>query len=169
MIAKAPTTEEIRKQAFENVPLEDFNVPGRKDMGINLVMDEFLRLQFRYFPSFCDETRRVNLEMIKELADFGHKTPTRMIGGKVYEGTSGWSKDGKFKHKWIIPQQLRSFMMHVYKDFWEDSNAKDRDKFMKGILKGEDYYALLDGVYKKYGSNVIAVVTKEDREAVGLS
>lgn len=175
---EAPTNEMIREEAIRNVPLELFNKPGSKSEGLRLVMEEFLRLQFKYFPAFCEETRQINIKQIKELNDFGNKSPTRMIAGQVHEGTSGWSKDGTFKHKWVVPQQLKSFMEHIKKDFWSDENAKIRDKFMKDLLRGGkflkggaggDYYALLDEVYKHYGKNIITAVTKEDLQAVGFS
>lgn len=162
-----PTNEEIREEAIQNSPVEGVQSGGKMDVLMSVV-DEFHRLQFKYFPLFCFEARRVNAVMLKELAEVGHKTPTRMVGGKVYEGSTGWSKDKSFKHKWIIPQQLLVFMRHIYHDFWSDDNAKTRDKFMKGVLKGEDAYTLLDKVYKKYGQNIIRTVTKEDRQAIGI-
>ncbi len=167
MKTQAPTTAQIRQKAIDSVPLDVFNVKGSKGDGIRMISEEFLRLMFRYFPDFCEEAREVNCLMLKELNETGYKKSTKMIGGKVYEGSSGWSKDGDFKFKWIIPQQLKAFMENISKDFWDDT-SKVRDKFMKGVLKGENPYDLLNKVYDYYGGNVVKSVTQEDRQAIGM-
>lgn len=164
-----PTVDQIRAEAIDQVSLEMFNQKGKKAEGLTMVFEIFLGLMFKYFPLFCELARVENIRMFKELKDHGYKSSTKMIGGKVYEGSYGWSKDKNFQHKWIVPTQLMVFMRHINKDFWSDKNAKVRDKFMKGVLKGENYHELLNEVYKHHGSNIVTAITAEDRKAVGIS
>lgn len=149
---QVPTNEEIRQMAIDSVPL--FVGRGQKADYLNAVMEQFLKIQFHYFPAFCEDTRDANMRRKKELDAYGYKTSTKMIGGKVYEGTTGWSKDGNFKEKWIISNQLRYFMMNIDKNFWDDKNSKVRNSFMRNVIKGENAYILLDKVYSHYGKNI---------------
>lgn len=148
--------EELNKDA----PLRDRkDIPkGGMNDFLNQITRKFFEERIKDFPNLCVETRRVNWMHIKELEQVGHKTPTRYIAGKTYEGTSGWSKDREFKHKWIVPNQLKFFMRNlIYVDFWDDKNAKIRDKFMKGILRGDDPMTLLLWVRGQYGQNSLTV------------
>lgn len=143
-------------RAIENVPLNRRGDIPRGGMNefLSEVVDSFLVEKIKDFPKICAETRKVNAVMLRELTDHGNKTPTKYIAGKVYEGTTGWSKDKNFKHKWIVPSQLMFFMRNlVYRKFWDDDNHKVRDKFMKDILRGEDPLRILANVRANYGAN----------------
>jgi len=152
------TSEQIIEEVInqEDLPLKDRPdiKKGYMNEFLSGLVERFYEKQIENFPELCNETRITNIQHLKQLADIGNKTPTRMIGGKVYEGTTGWSKDLSFKHKWIIPAQLRNFMRNlVYVDFWDDKNAKIRDKFMKDVIKGIDPYDLLRTLKAYYGTN----------------
>lgn len=149
--------EQLLEESLQKLPLNQRSDIKKGEMNNFLggLINEFYKKQVENFPALVEETRRVNVMHLQELAKHGNKTSTKMIGGKVYEGTSGWSKDFSMKHKWIVPTQLRHFMRNlVYVDFWDDENAKIRDKFMKDVIKGEDAYELLRKVKVEYGSNV---------------
>lgn len=148
--------EEILNQVVEEMPLKDRSDIGKGHMGdfLNTLVASFYEKQVENFPVLCEETRMTNIQHLKQLEAVGNKTPTRMVGGKVYEGSSGWSKDLSFKFKWIVPMQLKNFMRNcIYTEFWNDENHKVRDKFMKGILKGDDPYELLKWVRGVYGGS----------------
>ena len=157
------TSEQI---VNEIVNQEDIQLNHRSDIpkgGMNDFLSglvkRFYEKQVENFPDVCEECRVVNIQHMKKMADIGYKTPTRMVGGKVYEGSSGWSKDLSFKHKWIISNQLSNFMRNmIYKDFWDDRNAKVRDKFMKDVVKGVDSYELLRVLRMYYGTNPNPVI-----------
>ena len=144
------------ERALENTPLnERSDIPkgGMEDFLMQL-SENYVKERIKEFGSLCEDARITNIQHMKQLEQAGNKTPTRMIGGKVYDGSSGWSKDLSFKHKWVIPNKLRFFMRNlVYVNFWDDSNAKVRDKFMKDVIKGVDPYELLKTLRVYYGSN----------------
>lgn len=147
----------------EDVFLKDrTDIPkgGMNDFLTDLV-NKFYAAQVDNFPDMCEDCRVVNIQQIKKLAEIGYKSPTRMIGGKVCAGSEGWSKDLSFKHKWIVSLQLSNFMRNlIYKNFWDDSNAKIRDKFMKDVLKGIDSYELLRTLRTYYGTNPNTIITE---------
>jgi hypothetical protein len=152
LMIKIPTNNELRELALQRTPFS--NEVGTKGEYLSNVLEEFLALQYQYFPFFCYDAMIVNHEHNKELEEKGNKSPTMMVGDKVYDGSTGWSKDGTFKEMWIIPEQLHTFMMHIDPNFWADTNAKTRNSFMKAVLRGDDPYELLRKVYSHYGSNV---------------
>lgn len=161
MKTSAEIVEEIINQ--EDLPLNERTdiTKGYMNEFLGGLVERFYEKQIENFSELCHETRVINIQHLKQLAEVGHKTPTRMIGGKVYEGTSGWSKDLSFKHKWIVPMQLTNFMRNlVYRDFWSDTNAKVRDKFMKDLIKGIDPYELLKTLRTYYGSNPNPIITE---------
>ena len=147
----------------EEIPLKnrtDIPVGGMGDF-LNNIVEKFYDKQVENFGAICEDCRIANIQQMKHLADVGHKTPTRMIGGKVYEGTTGWSKDLSFRHRWIVSLQLSNFMRNlIYVDFWGDENSKVRDKFMKDIIKGVDPYELLRTLRTYYGTNANPVITE---------
>lgn len=156
------TQEEISLSAIEELALKNTPLNTRDDIpkgGMNdfleIFTQNFILEKIKAFPDLCEEARRINWIHNKELEKYGNKTSTKMIAGKVYEGTSGWSKDRLFKHKWIIPNQLKFFMRNlIYIDFWEESNKKVRDSFMKGVMRGDEPMQLLIKVRKYYdGAN----------------
>ena len=150
-----PTNEELRAKAMEATPYR--NIKGQQGEYLNDILERYLELQYYYFPSFCEHTRIVNIQRQKFLEDYGNKTSTKMIGGKVTEGTTGWNKNKTMKEFWVIPNQLKFFMHHIDPNFWDDSNKLVRNSFMKGVLRGDDAHALLDKVYKYYGKNLSLV------------
>jgi len=157
---KIPTNEQIREEALDNMP-PDIVPRGIRGEYLGAITQHYLSLQFKYYPMFVEDTRRINIERQKILNESGNKSPTRYISGKTYDGTTGWSKDGLFKEKWIISNQLKCFMTHIHKKFWSDNNKKVRDEFMRGVITGQDAYELLNKVYNHYGSNVTTIGEKE--------
>ena len=159
------SNEEIINEIVDqsDIPIRnrsDISKGGMNDF-LNGLVEKFYNAQVENFPAICEDCRITNIQHMKQLSEVGYKTPTRMIGGKVYEGTDGWSKDLSFKHKWIVPSQLHSFMRNlIYKDFWHDDNAKIRDKFMKDVVKGIDSYELLKTLRSYYGANPNAIITE---------
>lgn len=148
--------EQALAEHNKDLPLKERkDIPkGGMDGFLNGIVRNFLQEQIKQFPALCEETRQINLMHLKEMAQVGNKTPTRMIGGKVYEGSTGWSRDFSMKHKWIIPTKLKFFMRNlIYVDFWDDENAKVRDNFMKGLLRGDDPLEILKKVRGHYGSD----------------
>lgn len=148
--------DKLLDRAIKNLPLNRRNdIPkGGMNEFLGDVVNSFLVEKIKDFPKLCEDARRVNMGMLKFYAHHGNKSPTRMIAGKVYEGTSGWSKDGNFRHRWIVPNQLMFFMRNlIYVDFWADSNAKVRDEFMKCLLRGDDPFDLLKRIRAHYGTN----------------
>lgn len=158
-----PTNDQIREEVLENV-----NYSSDTNSYWCNIQEEFLRLQFHYFPVFCEDTREQNIRRERFHNEAGNITPTRYVAGKTYQGTTGWSKDKTFKDKWVVSDQLFHFMRHIHSDFWIDINKKVRDSFMNGVLRGDDSMLLLDKVYLYYGSNVTDVVIKEDLETANI-
>lgn len=157
------TSAEILDEVIDqdDIPLKDrTDIPkGFMNEHLAAIVKKFYEKQIDNFPALCEEAKVTNITHIKQLAEVGYKTSTKMIGGKVYEGTTGWSKDLNFKHRWIISLQLSNFMRNlIYRDFWTDDNAKVRDKFMKDVIKGVDSYDLLRTLRSYYGTNPNPVV-----------
>lgn len=147
--------EIIDKVLSEDIPLKDrADIPsgGLNDYLSNNIIEPFLRKRFEEFPKMCIAARRDNIAKLKMMLNFGHKTPTKYIAGKVYDGTSGWSKDKNFKFNWSIPNNLYFFMRHIDPHFWDDENSKVRDNFMKGLLRGDAPFDLLEKVHYHYGT-----------------
>jgi len=166
------TNEELRERALKKTSLmnrKDIPIGGMNDF-LNRLIDNFYKERLMEFPKICEHTRIVNKQHLRQLTEVGYKTPTRYVAGKTYEGTVGWSKDKTFQHKWIIPNQLRYFMRNiVYVGFWDGKNAKVRDKFMKGILRGEDCWELLAWIRKQYGPNINKIEREKDQRQADLS
>ena len=103
---------------------------------IERVTNKFIEEKIHAFPAMCDVARIRNLERQKELSEIGNK-------GK-YTDSYGWSNDGEFFEKCIIPQELYYFMkVFVYKEFWEKDNEKIASMFMKKVCRGMiDYDAM---------------------------
>jgi len=144
------------EKALENTPLKDRADISKGEMNdfLGRLVENFNIERIKEFPSLCEETRRINIAQQQFYDQVGHKTSTKYIGGKVYEGTSGWSKDKTFQHKWVVPNKLMFFMRNlIYVKFWEDENKKVRDSFMKAVLRGDDSYELLRKVRDYYGPN----------------
>jgi len=149
------------EKAMADTPLRDRSDISKGGMNdfIDGVVRNFMVEKIKKFPQLCKEARRVNKIYNAELEAHGNKVPTRMIGGKVYEGSSGWSKDGLFKHKWVVPMELMFFMRNcIYIKFWDDDNDKVRDSFMKALLRGDDALELLKKVRGHYGTNPDGVI-----------
>lgn len=121
-------------------------VHNKCDNFLNRLVHNFIAEKISEFPKLCLDARKVNWIQNKELEAHG-------IKGK-YTDSYGWSKDGNFKHKWVIPTELMFFMRNlIYIDFWDDSNEKVRDSFMRAILRGDDPMELLKKVRMYYGNN----------------
>ena len=158
------TSDQQLEDAFNNLEenLENIPIRKRKDIakgGVNDflgdLVNSFYWEKLKEYPALCQELRKVNFIHQQELEKHGVRSPVRMIGGKMSGGTSGWSKDMSMKFKWIIPTQLKFFMRNlVFIDFWEDTNKKTRDFFVRAILRGEDCWDVLRTVQAVYGQGV---------------
>lgn len=141
--------ENIRDAAVNEALAETPDLAKTTEGFIQRVSQKFFEKQMTMFPSYCQETYQVNFLHNKELEEGG-------IKGK-YTDSYGWSKDRTMKSKWIIPKTLQLFMCNmVYKEFWDDSNAKVRDSFMRQICSGNcnfEYEQLLQKVILYYGAN----------------
>ncbi len=149
---RIPTNAELREKALQNTPYH--NIKGQQGEYLADVLERFLEYQYYWLPAFCEHTRIVNAQRRKYLEDYGNKTSTKMVGGKVTDGTTGWNSSKTLKEFWVIPNQLKFFMHHIDPNFWDDSNKLVRNSFMKGVLRGDDSYSLLNKVYTYYGKNL---------------
>ena len=126
------------------------------EWGANFVddiCDRFLVEKIKAFPSWCEETRQANKSMRRFYYKYGNKG--KYLTNSANENNYGFSREGNFFHKWIVPKELQFFMVNcIYRDFWHDDNARVRDSFMKAIIKGEkDPMQLLGEVRAYYGKN----------------
>lgn len=146
--------EILTEEALKEVPLHLRVGKGQLNDFLDQLVRTFIVKKIEDFPRLCMETRKINNLHNQELEQHSYKTSTRMVGGEVVNGTSGWSKDKTFKHKWVIPMDLKVFMRNcIYVNFWDDDNWKVRDSFMRAILRGDDPLTLLAKVRAYYGSN----------------
>lgn len=154
-----PTNSEMREMAMQKVGM--IPSPGMQGEYWARLLEEFYKLQYYYFPMFCEDTRIANIKQRKFYDDYGNKSKEYYTENGKIGGTSGWSKDGNFKHEWVVSNQLREFMRHIDPRFWDDMNAKVCNSFLRGIMRGDDPYTLLDKVYYYYGSNVEESIKEE--------
>ena len=149
----------VRDKTLEDVVRENPRLANSMEGLVKKVSEQFFENQVRMFPEYCAEAYKVNSIQAKEEFDYG-------IKGK-YTDTYGWSKDGSMKSKWIIPMELKLFMTNiVYKGFWDESNAKVRDSFMRQVCRGgsrHDYDQLLKKVVLYYGAEYGNQFTKGTR------
>lgn len=162
-MSEPKTNEQILEEALREVPLCKRTDISRGQMNdfLDRMVQSFLAKKIEDFPALCAYTRKINLQYNAELEQYGNRSSTKMIGGQVVNGTTGWSKDGSFKHKWIVPTDLAVFMKNcIYVNFWEDSNKKVRDSFMKAIMRGDDALTTLGKIRAHYGSDHSSVITE---------
>ena len=81
------TSEQIVNEIINQdyVPIrnrKDIPEGGMNDF-LSSIVKKFHDKQIDNFPSVCEECRIINIQHMKQLAEVGHKTPTRMVGGKV--------------------------------------------------------------------------------------
>lgn len=148
--------EQLLEKALDEIPLRERTdiAKGEMEAFLKLLSKKFLEERIKDFKNLCSHTRKVNIQYMKTLEEIGNKSPTRMIGGKMVEGTFGWSADGEFKHQWIIPMQLKFFMRNcVYAGFWDKDNERIKNAFLRSVMKGEDPYELLMKLRLYYGTN----------------
>lgn len=147
-----PTYESIREKATSyvgrNYPALSDNIKDFMDK----VWEVMIPMLLDYFPILCKTAREQNIQIIKQMEDYG-------IKGQ-YTDTYGWSKDRTMKFEFIIPADLRAFMITlVYRRFWEDDNKRIHKAFMNAICRGDDPMETLMKVKKIYGSNKDIVET----------
>lgn len=115
-----------------------------------------VEFETQMFPKYCHETCMVNHQAQEALKAVGLK-------GK-FTNSYGWSKDRTLLAQYCVPLDLKMYMRNmVYIDFWEDSNARERDSFMKQVCKGgtsTDYKRLLMKVVLHYGTNSAEFIKK---------
>lgn len=146
----------IINEALDSTVKEDKNIIHAPEKLVEKVWQKKIDLEIENFPKYCEEAYLVNYQAAKALRQVG-------IKGK-YTDTYGWSEDGSMLAKYQVPLSLKMFMINlVYYDFWEDSNSKVRDSFMREICRGgclEDYKLLLAKVVKHYGSDTGKLIEK---------
>ena len=104
---------------------------------IKKVGKQFIQNKLHDFPRLCGETRRVNYLKQQEL--------------NRLDNPGGWSEKKDFKFDYIIPTELYMFMTNlIYREFWSEENEKVWRSFMKGILRGDEPFALLGKVKLYY-------------------
>lgn len=144
--------EQLLDMALENVDLD--KIEGSMNEFLGRVVKKFIEEKIKDFPNLCLETRKINHLHNQEMERVGIRSKIISTSAGMTGGTTGWSQDGTMKHKWIIPTQLMFFMRNlIYREFWDDSNKKVRDSFMKAVLRGDDPLTLLEKVRKYYGTN----------------
>jgi hypothetical protein len=137
----------LRESAFKTVTSKYPNLARENQaLFIKEVCNEFIIQQVQSFPEMCDVARVQNAILWNDIKKNGKQ-------GK-YTGSYGWSENGDFCFKYDVPQDLYLFMQNlVYKDFWDDSNKKVREKFMQMVLRGDDPERILIWTKGQYGSN----------------
>lgn len=115
-----------------------------------------VELETQMFPEYCQEACIVNYKAQQALRAVGRK-------GR-FTNSYGWSKDRTLLAQYCVPLDLKMYMKNmVYHDFWDDSNARERDSFMKQVCKGgtkTDYQRLLMKVVLHYGTNSAKFIKK---------
>lgn len=148
--------QHIINTAVNETVAEDKTIVNAPEEMIKRAWQKKIDMEIQAFPTYCEEAYLANYQAAKALRAVGKK-------GK-YTDTYGWSEDMQFLAKYQVPLALKMFMVNlVYTDFWDDSNAKVRDSFMRQICRGgcmEDYKLLLTKVIKHYGSNTGKLIEK---------
>lgn len=140
-----PTYENIREKATSYVGK---NYPALVDdvkAFMEKVWEVMIPMLLDYFPILCKTAREQNMDIIKQMQEYG-------IKGQ-YTDSYGWSKDRTMKFEFIVPADLRAFMITlVYRRFWEDDNKRIHRAFMNAICRGDDPMETLMKVKKMFGS-----------------
>lgn len=140
-----PTYENIREKATSYVGK---NYPSLVDdikAFTEKVWEVMIPMLLDYFPILCKTAREQNMDIIKQMQEYG-------IKGQ-YTDSYGWSKDRTMKFEFIVPADLRAFMITlVYRRFWEDDNKRIHRAFMNAICRGDDPMETLLKVKKIFGS-----------------
>lgn len=140
-----PTYENIREKATSYVGK---NYPTLSDdikSFMEKVWEVMIPMLLDYFPILCKTAREQNMDIIKQMQEYG-------IKGQ-YTDSYGWSKDRTMKFEFIVPADLRAFMITlVYRRFWEDDNKRVHRAFMNAICRGDDPMETLMKVKKMFGS-----------------
>lgn len=148
--------DQIVEQAVNEIVNENKGIERDPIALINRAWERKAEYETKLFPKYCAEAYQANALSQKALKEIGKK-------GK-YTDTYGWSENGHFLAKWVIPSQLKMYMRNmVYVDFWDDSNAKVRDSFMRAVCRGgtdQDYKDLLRKVVLYYGANSGKLITE---------
>ena len=141
------TREQLVDQAVNEVVYENKGIERDPVALINKAWQRKAEFETKMFPKYCQDAYRANAQAQKALYDVGRR-------GK-YTESYGWSKDGHFLAKWVVPNTLKMYMRNmVYVGFWDDSNAKVRDSFMRSVCRGgtaQDFKDLLSKVVLYYG------------------
>lgn len=144
-LPEVPTYENIREKATSYVGR---NYPTLSDdikAFMEKVWEVMIPMLLDYFPILCKTAREQNMSIIKQMQDYG-------IKGQ-YTDTYGWSKDRTMKFEFIVPADLRAFMITlVYRRFWEEDNKRVHRAFMNAICRGDDPMETLLKVKKMFGS-----------------
>lgn len=140
-----PTYENIREKATsyvgKNYPALVDDIKGFMEK----VWEVMIPMLLDYFPILCKTAREQNMDIIKQMQEYG-------IKGQ-YTDSYGWSKDRTMKFEFIVPADLRAFMITlVYRRFWEDDNKRIHRAFMNAICRGDDPMETLMKVKKMFGS-----------------
>ncbi|MCE5224906.1 MAG: hypothetical protein LLG05_03510 [Porphyromonadaceae bacterium] len=148
--------EEIIQKAINEVVYENKGIERDPIALINKSWQRKAEYETDMFPSYCRHAYEVNFKAQKALYEIGKK-------GR-FTDSYGWSKDRTFLAKWVIPSELKHYMKNmVYVNFWDDSNAKVRDSFMKAVCRGgtlQDYKDLLSKVVLYYGAESGKFITE---------
>lgn len=141
-----PTFENIREKATSFVGQTYPYLSDDIKSFMEKVWEIMIPMLLDYFPILCETARRQNIDIYKQMEEFGNKG--------VYTDSVGWSKDRTMKFEFTVPSDLRAFMMTlVYKRFWESDNKKVHRAFMNAICRGDDPMDTLMKVKMLYGSN----------------
>ncbi len=127
--------------AVDEVIKESPNSQENPKDFIERVTKKFIDEKIHAFPQMCEVARIMNIEKQKLLRETG-------IKGK-FTDSYGWSESGEYLSDYDIPQELYNFMkVFVYKNFWEQDNARIWRPFMKKVCSGMIEYDAMNLFFK---------------------
>jgi hypothetical protein len=148
--------DQILAQAVNDLMKENPHLANNAEDFLQKAWDKKIQYEIESFPDYCQEAFEANFKATQALEQIGNK-------GR-FTDSYGWTNDRTMLASYIVPMNLKMFMINlVYFDFWEDSNQKVRDSFMKQICRGgckEDFKLLLAKVVRHYGSNTGELISK---------
>lgn len=145
-LPQVPTYESIREKATSYVGRNYPKLTDDVKAFMDKVWEVMIPMLLDYFPILCETAREQNLQIVKQMQEYGFKGQ--------YTESYGWSKDRTLKFEFIIPADLRAFMITlVYRRFWEKENKRVHRAFMNAICRGDDPMTTLMKVKSIYGSN----------------
>lgn len=145
IVERRSLMEKIREEASRRVVAD-----MRGKFGLEEFYDKLAEVGIvvwlEFFPQICLEMMEVNREKWRILNEMGNTG--------AFTGTAGWSADGNFKFKWEFTPEFYFFMRnYVYSGFFDKSEQKICDGFMRQIMRGSDPIPTLMWVKQRYGSN----------------